>query len=97
MDTTSMETTWIVDEIRERGNSVTASLRAVHWFKPNPEYAATLGDDVSEEFIDAEPDEEGADHYDEYGALELDISQGPDMHAEDSVVITMKVLARVET
>lgn len=95
-----METHWIVEQITEKPGLVEARLQRVEWFKKNPAFAAAMADenepDLPEEFIDAEPGEEGAETIEVGGALTMDVTEGPEMHPLDAVLISLRVVTPVE-
>lgn len=97
-----METMWIVETITEKPGQIVAELKPVEWFKPNPEFAAVADVVPSEdfeypdEFIDALPGEEGAEYVDLGKHIELDITNGPELHPLDNVRLSIDVLVSVE-
>lgn len=94
-----MHTYWRVDEVTEKPGLVLAKLTPVAWFKTNPEYAAHA-DEVGwdgEEFIDAYPGDDGAECVEEGGpSITLDVTEGPDLHPLDNVMMAMTVATPVE-
>lgn len=88
---------WRVQKVTETEGSVTAELRQVSWFKRNPEWEATADqtpapDPSPDEFVDCEPDEEGAEFFEIEGRMTLVITEGPEMHAGDNVFMEYRVL-----
>jgi hypothetical protein len=49
-----------------------------------------------EEFIEARPGDEGAEYIDGHGRLTLDITEGPELHAGDDVMLTVQVVSSVD-
>lgn len=89
-----MKTTWRVTKVTETEGAVTADLERVAWFKSNSAYD---GVDDTEEFIDAEPGEVGADYIDAAGKIVgFDISDGPELHAGDDVFVEITVAVSVD-
>lgn len=95
-----METTWRVMQVTEKPGLVEATLQRVEWFRTNPAFAAAMADEgvdeLPEEFIDAQPGDDGADTIDTGGSLVLDVTNGPELHPLDNVVLTLRVLTPVE-
>lgn len=95
-----MESTWVVDEVTEKPGIVTAKLRQVEWFKKNPAFEAAMADEseeeLPEEFIDAAPGELGAESIEVGGSMTLDITDGPELHAMDNLLISVRVLVPVD-
>lgn len=95
-----METTWRVMQVTEKPGLTEATLQRVEWFKKHPDFDAAMADDsqdeLPEEFIDAQPGDEGADTIDIGGTLTIDVTDGLDLHPMDNVVMSLRVLTPVE-
>jgi hypothetical protein len=87
---TSMKTTWIVESVHATVDKTKATLKRVEWFKTNPEWEAHL-DDVPmpegiSEFLDCEPDDEGAEAADHGDHITIDIDGFPVGPGENVVI-----------
>lgn len=95
-----METTWRVMQVTEKPGVVEAVLQRVEWFRKNPAFVAAMEDEsvqeLPEEFIDCQPGDEGADTIVTGGTLKIDVSDGPDLHPMDDVVMSLRVLTTVD-
>lgn len=96
----AMETTWRVEEVTERPGLLSATLQRVEWFKKNPDYDAKLdevgGTEGVDEFLDALPGEPGADVAEVGGTITLDVTDGPELHPLDDVILSLRVVVPVE-
>lgn len=94
-----METTWRVEEVTEKPGIVLATLQRVEWFKKNPDFDAAMVDEkqeLPEEFLDALPGDEDAEIVEVGGTITLDITDGPELHPLDDVVLSLRVLTPVD-
>lgn len=93
---------YVVEQVTEKPGCVLAELRPVTWFKTNPAFTAWQQlpqddeSDAPDEFIDAQPGEEGAEAMEEGPRITLDITNGPEMHPLDNVLVEYRVLTPVE-
>ena len=91
-------TTWRVQKVTATPGVTLAELIHVEWFKPNPEWQRLMDDetydgDMPDQFIDAEPGEDGAEAYEpSAGRLTLDVTHGPDLKPNDNVTVTVALL-----
>lgn len=93
-----MHTYWQVQEVVEKPGIVLALLKPVEWFKKNPEYEAHA-DEVGwegDEFVDANPGEDGAEMIESGLGITIDITEGPELHPLDNVAMAMTVLTPVD-
>ena len=95
-----METTWRVTSVTEKPGRVQATLQRGEWFKKNPAFDAAMADEsqdeLPEEFLDALPGEQGADFAEIGGEITLDVTEGPELHPLDDVILSLRVVTPVE-
>ena len=92
-----MRTTWRVTKVTATEGMTLAELRQVEWWRKNPAWddEATPDDALGEEFLDAEPGEQGAGFSECSGVATIDITDGLLLQPGDNVHLTVAVAERI--
>jgi hypothetical protein len=88
-----MNTTWRVIKVTATEGQTLAELRQVEWWKKNPAWddESTPDDALGDEFLDAEPGEQGAEFSENAGHMTIDITGGWELSPGDNVNLTLSV------
>lgn len=84
-----MKSTWRVDSVTETMSGTEVTLDRTHWLVVNPHWLDEAG--VQEEFLDADPGDEGAEYVETGVRIHL-LDVRIKVHPGDHVVMKLKVV-----